>query len=164
MVTRGRERKGGLSNLLHLAFARLFGLGWGVFVRTIMAAMIYSDDRDIHDNYHDTEQWWWWWHGKELRVKEGPRPSAASCRIQGLLQSTEENMEGKGQKICIANWNSPTGVLYCGKVRQVATFWFSLGPNFALSVTPWNTSLSQDQQFHWFIGRPTSSNGLSSVT
>ena len=28
----------------------------GVFFRTIMAAMIYSDDRDIHDNYHDTEQ------------------------------------------------------------------------------------------------------------
>ena len=47
MVTRGRERKGGLSNLLHLAFARLFGLGWGVF-RTIMAAIIYSDDRDIY--------------------------------------------------------------------------------------------------------------------
>ena len=28
----------------------------GGFFRTIMAAMIYSDDRDIHDNYHDTEQ------------------------------------------------------------------------------------------------------------
>ena len=27
----GRGR-GGLSNLLHLAFARLFGLGWGVFL------------------------------------------------------------------------------------------------------------------------------------